>query len=64
MKSLIKTYENRIENAAKENELKDVMIAISKDCSSYKLSWDAFMNLRKEVKAKGAKLGSKLTALC
>lgn len=64
MKNLIKTYEKRIENATKENELKDVMINISKDCSSYKLSWDAFMNLRKMVKAKGVKLGSKWTALC
>lgn len=64
MKNLIKAYEKRIENAVKENDLKSIMIGISQDCSAYKLSWDAFMNLRKQVKAKGVKLGSKWTALC
>ena len=38
MKSLVKTYEKKIENATKENELKDIVISMSQDCSSYKIS--------------------------
>lgn len=64
MKKLVRTYEKRIENATKENELKDIVISMSQDCSSYKISWDAFLNLRKAVKAKGTKIGSKWAIKC
>ncbi len=64
MENLIKAYEKKIENATIENDLKNIMIGISQDCSAYKLSWEAFLNLRKQVKAKGAKIGSEWTDLC
>lgn len=57
MKALVKNYELRIQKATKENDIKDLMIGISKDCSSYKLSWEAFMNLRKMIQTKGKQLG-------
>lgn len=64
MKKLVRAYEKRIENATKENELKDIVIGMSQDCSSYKISLDAFLSLRKAVKAKGTKIGSKRAIKC
>lgn len=48
---------NNVIVAGHTNDIKDLMIGISKDCSSYKLSWEAFMNLRKQIQIKGKQLG-------
>lgn len=64
MKTLIKNYELQIENAKSEYDIKSLMIKVSQDCSSYKLSWEAFLDLRKKIIAKGKKLGSKWVELC
>lgn len=64
MKALIKNYEKQIELAKNEYDIKDLMIRVSQDCSAYKLSWEAFLDLRNKIIAKGRKLGSKWVELC
>ncbi len=56
MKNLIKMYKTKIQNAKGENDIKDIIIGISKDCSAYKLSWEAFLDLRNKTLSKGKEL--------
>ena len=51
--------EKRIKKANNKNECRDLMIAISYDCSSYKLSWEEFMDLRAKIQEKGRTFGIK-----
>ena len=57
MENLVKTYLKRIKKANSKNECRDLMIAISYDCSSYKLSWEEFMDLRAKIQEKGRTFG-------
>lgn len=55
--TLVKRYERKIEEAKTKNDIKDIIMNISFDCSNYKLSWEEFMKLRKAAQEKGYQLG-------
>ena len=54
---MMKTFKKQIASIRTENDLKDAHIAICQACSANQISWEHFMALRRQLKAKRTEKG-------
>ena len=56
-KRIINAYERRIREAKSKGQVQDLNIEVSQKCSSYDLTWDEFLLLKKKLQRKALDFG-------